>query len=322
MAVPTRSVYVGNIPYTSTLESLMEAFAEYEPISAKIVENRGVAFIEVPARRAYAMVRDTDGSKLEGRLLSVSVAKPRENEPTHTQDQDHTRNNRQSGPRNFGPGNFGDQERPSDAPFQNRERFSPRGHDQARPYPQNPRFQNGPEAGGNDENGRGPRNDRPPFNSNGRQEGDRSGFDRNSGSQERSRYNGGPRRPGFQEGDRRPYGDRPAYNRDSRPNYGERPSNGRPEFNRESRPSGGPSNQGRPFGGRPFGGERPVNREGGTGGRFGEFEGGERGGFRPDRNENGSGRNFQDSRPGPKRPFNGGGQNRPPSGPKKFFKKR
>jgi RNA recognition motif-containing protein len=87
MAVPTRSIYVGNIPYAATPESLMEAFADYEPVSVKIVEGRGFAFVEVPARRAYGMVKDTDGSKLEGRMLSVSVARTRENEPTLTQDQ-------------------------------------------------------------------------------------------------------------------------------------------------------------------------------------------------------------------------------------------
>jgi hypothetical protein len=69
----------------------MEAFAEYDPVSVKVVEGRGVAFVEVPARRAYAMVRDTDGSKLEGRLLSVSIARPRENERTITQDQNDQR---------------------------------------------------------------------------------------------------------------------------------------------------------------------------------------------------------------------------------------
>src|SRR5579862_10059668 len=84
--VPTRAVYVGNIPFSSTDQSLLQAFAEYEPVSVKIVEGKGIAFIEVPARRAYAMVRDTDGSKLEGRLLSVSIARPRENEPTLKQE--------------------------------------------------------------------------------------------------------------------------------------------------------------------------------------------------------------------------------------------
>lgn len=254
-AIPTRTVYVGNIPYSSTEESLRQAFSEYEPTYVKIVEGKGVAFIDVPAKRAFAMIRDIDGSKLEGRLLSVSIARPRENEPTLNQDDFRDRRDRESGFRDR-PGGPRD-DRPGRPPFRRDDRPQrpygdrpprPEGGRPNRPYGDRPPRPQGHRPWG------GPRpDDRPPFRGRGPGRSDERGP-------------GGPRPAG------RPTGDRPWQPKEDRPPYrGPRRSEG-PRGPRPGESSGPPS-EGRPKrdytpkqfkpGGKPHGNKpfRPKRRD-------------------------------------------------------------
>ncbi len=173
-----------------------------------------MAFVEVPAKRAFGMVRDTDGSKLEGRLLSVSIARPRENEPTFTQEQNDQRTSRdsasrfegrrfESGPSFERPNNQDsrDGQRPDrDNRFRPDGRFEDNRGDRPRPG-----FQGGQSSGGFGRpsfNGHPPRGDRPPY-----QPGTRDGRpvgrrdDRpGNGPQEQRPWARGGDRPGYQSG--------------------------------------------------------------------------------------------------------------------------
>ena len=221
----------------------MEAFAAYEPVRVKIVSDRGIAFIEVPARRAYAMVRDTDGSKLMGRLLSVSVARPRDNDPTVRQDDSRPFPRRED--QGFQPPRDDQRDqRPynrdrDDRPF-NRDRGPQRPFDGNR----GPNRPYGGDQGAQQPDDRGPQ--RP--------------YDRERGPQRPYDRDRGPQRPDDRpyNGPRRFDGNRPPQNdQDMR-----RPYNGPRRFDGDSRPPAGGQGPRREWTPRPpnSGGPRPWQK--------------------------------------------------------------
>jgi RNA recognition motif-containing protein len=78
-----KTIYVGNIPWSTTEEELKEFFSEHgEVISARIIteratgRSRGYGFLEVEDQDAEKII-ELNGSELEGRRLVVNEAKPR-----------------------------------------------------------------------------------------------------------------------------------------------------------------------------------------------------------------------------------------------------
>ena len=79
----TKTIYVGNIPWSTTEGQLKEYFSEHgEIISARIIteratgRSRGYGFLEVEDQDAEKII-ELNGSELEGRKLVVNEAKPR-----------------------------------------------------------------------------------------------------------------------------------------------------------------------------------------------------------------------------------------------------
>ena len=73
----TKSLYVGNISYSATEESLKAAFAAYNPTNIRIIEGRGFAFVDVDADQLEAAVGDMNGKSVDGRTLTVNEARPK-----------------------------------------------------------------------------------------------------------------------------------------------------------------------------------------------------------------------------------------------------
>ena len=73
----TKSLYVGNISYSATEESLKAAFAAYNPTNIRIIEGRGFAFVDVDADQLEAAVADMHGKSVDGRTLTVNEARPK-----------------------------------------------------------------------------------------------------------------------------------------------------------------------------------------------------------------------------------------------------
>jgi len=79
-----KKLYVGNIPYTATEESLHEAFSPYGKVdSAKIIMDRdsgrskGFAFVEMSTDdEAQQAISKLNGSDWNGRPLTVNEARP------------------------------------------------------------------------------------------------------------------------------------------------------------------------------------------------------------------------------------------------------
>lgn len=79
------NIYVANLSFNTTSESLQDLFAEHgEVISANIImdretgRSRGFGFVEMPddeqGQQAISQLNETD---FEGKTIAVSVARPR-----------------------------------------------------------------------------------------------------------------------------------------------------------------------------------------------------------------------------------------------------
>lgn len=79
-----RTLYVGNLPWSTKREELEEAFSAYgEVIGSRIItdretgRSRGFGFVEVGDQDADKMVEAMNGADFQGRALTVNEAKPR-----------------------------------------------------------------------------------------------------------------------------------------------------------------------------------------------------------------------------------------------------
>jgi RNA recognition motif-containing protein len=96
------SIYVGNLPYTLTEDSLKEIFVPYgSVISARIItdkmteKSKGFGFVEMSTNEeAEAAIKELDNGEIEGRNIKVNLARPKDDRPRE-------RNNRRGGGRNF-----------------------------------------------------------------------------------------------------------------------------------------------------------------------------------------------------------------------------
>jgi RNA recognition motif-containing protein len=81
-----RKLYVGNLPYSATAESLREAFAASGTVDTVNLitdrdtgQSKGFAFIEMASEKeAQTATQDMNGKMLDGRQIKVNEAKPRE----------------------------------------------------------------------------------------------------------------------------------------------------------------------------------------------------------------------------------------------------
>jgi len=73
-----KSLYVGNLSYSTTEEDLKGLFEQWGPVSeARIVQGRGFGFVDVPEENAAAAIEQTNGKEYQGRTLTVNEARPR-----------------------------------------------------------------------------------------------------------------------------------------------------------------------------------------------------------------------------------------------------
>ncbi len=80
-----RTLYVGNLPWATKAEDLERVFSDHgEVISTRVItdretgRSRGFGFVEVGDEDADAMIEAMNGTDLDGRIITVNEAKPRE----------------------------------------------------------------------------------------------------------------------------------------------------------------------------------------------------------------------------------------------------
>lgn len=86
------NIYISNLSFQITDEDLKDLFAEYgEVSSAKVItdkftgDSRGFGFVEMPEEEsAKKAIAELDKSQWDGRSISVSVARPKEDRPNNS----------------------------------------------------------------------------------------------------------------------------------------------------------------------------------------------------------------------------------------------
>jgi len=80
-----KTLYVGNLPWTTTPQDLADLFGAHgQVISSRIIKDketnrsRGFGFVEVTDEDAEKMIAAIDNKEYNGRVLTVNIAKPRE----------------------------------------------------------------------------------------------------------------------------------------------------------------------------------------------------------------------------------------------------
>jgi RNA recognition motif-containing protein len=84
----SKTLYVGNLPWSTTEEELKNMFASHgNVISARIISDRntgrsrGFGFVEVDDGSVEKMISALNGYEFKGRKIIVNEAKPREERP-------------------------------------------------------------------------------------------------------------------------------------------------------------------------------------------------------------------------------------------------
>ena len=81
-----RKLYVGNLPYSATEQSVRDAFSKCGTVSSVSIisdrdtgQSKGFGFVEMSSdAEAQAAIQQLNGTSLEGRQIKVNEAKPRE----------------------------------------------------------------------------------------------------------------------------------------------------------------------------------------------------------------------------------------------------
>ncbi len=74
----SKTLFVANLPFELTEEELYGQFVPYGVQHVRIIDEKGIAFIELPADRIQEAIDDKHDSELHGRRLRVNEARPRE----------------------------------------------------------------------------------------------------------------------------------------------------------------------------------------------------------------------------------------------------
>ena len=87
----TKSLYVGNLPFSTDDHSLKELFASFGSVlSARVMSDRdtgrsrGFGFVEMASEGVQAAVEALDNFSFSGRNLKVNEARPREARPSYS----------------------------------------------------------------------------------------------------------------------------------------------------------------------------------------------------------------------------------------------
>ncbi len=77
----TKTLFIGNLPYSASESDVMMHFGDYQPVSCRVLGDKGIAFLDVEESRAAEAVEALNGSELGGRAIKVDEARPREDRP-------------------------------------------------------------------------------------------------------------------------------------------------------------------------------------------------------------------------------------------------
>ncbi len=74
----TKTLYVGNLPYSVGNQQLADFFSEYGASNPRVIEGRGFGFVDVEDESFEAAVAEKHNAQWGGRTITVNEARPRE----------------------------------------------------------------------------------------------------------------------------------------------------------------------------------------------------------------------------------------------------
>jgi cold-inducible RNA-binding protein len=73
-----KSLYVGNMSYSTTEDEIRDLFDPFGPIGEiRIIGDKGFGFVDIPEENVAAAIEATNGKEFGGRTLTVNEARPR-----------------------------------------------------------------------------------------------------------------------------------------------------------------------------------------------------------------------------------------------------
>ncbi len=73
-----KSLYVGNMAYSTTESEIRDLFEPYGPIvEVRIIGDKGFGFVEIPEENMQAAIDAINGKEVGGRTLTVNEARPK-----------------------------------------------------------------------------------------------------------------------------------------------------------------------------------------------------------------------------------------------------
>jgi len=73
----SKSLYVGNLSYSTSESKLRELFAEFTPTEVRLIGDKGFGFVDVPQEKAADAIAAMNGKEVDGRPITVNEARPR-----------------------------------------------------------------------------------------------------------------------------------------------------------------------------------------------------------------------------------------------------
>jgi RNA recognition motif-containing protein len=73
----TKTLYVGNLPYSASESDLQQHFGAYGATNVRIIEGRGFAFVDVEGEQLATAIQEKNEQEMGGRRLMVSEARPK-----------------------------------------------------------------------------------------------------------------------------------------------------------------------------------------------------------------------------------------------------
>jgi RNA recognition motif-containing protein len=73
-----KSLFIGNLSYSTREDTLKNAFSKYGASAVRIVEGRGFGFVDVEDDQVANAISEMNETELDGRKIIVNEARPRE----------------------------------------------------------------------------------------------------------------------------------------------------------------------------------------------------------------------------------------------------
>jgi RNA recognition motif-containing protein len=73
----SKSLYVGNLPYSTTEDDLRNLFSAFDPIAVRLIGDKGFGFVDVSEEKAAAAIAEVNGREISGRQIVVNEARPK-----------------------------------------------------------------------------------------------------------------------------------------------------------------------------------------------------------------------------------------------------